>query len=106
MWWVAIIVGTLLAGCAGLQSGAPAAQEDEPISVQPSQSAGYDYLVIVRNIRNLGFDPSDQAARGTAALSALKSQCDTPQIIGETVVKSDRYFQGDQARSYEVKVRC
>ena len=74
--------------------------------MQPSQSAGYDYLIIIRNMKNLGFEPNDQSARDRAALAALKNQCDTPQIVGESVVNSEGGLFGNPTRRYEVKVRC
>ncbi len=104
--WLVLMVGALLTGCAGARFGASEAQSDEPISVQPSQSAGYDYLVIVRDRPNSNFDPNDQQARDLAALAKLKDQCDAPRIVGETVVKSDGNGFAGEARRYEVKVRC
>ncbi len=103
--WVVSIVGVLLTGCAGLEHGVAVVQNEEPISVEPSQAAGYDYLVIIREGGNLGFDPNDQQARDLAALAKLRDQCDAPKIVGETVVKSDAGL-GAQAHRYEVKVRC
>jgi hypothetical protein len=89
-----------------MQPGMPTAQKDEAISVRPSQSSGYDYLIAIRGTGELPFDPDDQAARDQAALAALKNQCDSPQIVGETVIKSDGYLRNDAIRGYEIKVRC
>jgi hypothetical protein len=101
-----IVAGAISAGCASLLPGTPDVQNGEPISVVPSQSAGYDYLVVVHESRNLGFDPNDQKARDEAALAKLKSECDTPRIIGETVVKADAGLGSNQGSRYEIKVRC
>ncbi len=95
-----------MTGCAGIGPAVSTAQNDGPISVEPSQAAGYDYLVVIRDGGNLGFDPNDQQARDLAALAKLRDQCDDPKVVGETVVKSDAFGQGSQPHRYEVKVRC
>ncbi len=104
--WLVLIVGVLLAGCVGMQSGGPAVQKDEAISVEPSQAAGYDYLVVIPDNRILGFDPNDAAARGRAALAEIRKRCDVPQVVGETAVKSGGFLQTDEISKYAIKVRC
>jgi len=95
-----------LTGCAGVGPGVSTAQNDEPITVEASQAAGYDYLVVIRDTGNLSFNANDQQARDLAALAKLRDQCDDPRVVGETVVKSDAFGQGGQPHRYEVKVRC
>lgn len=54
-----VIASAGLACCAGSQSHLRILEADNALSVAPAQSAGYDYLVSIRNVKDFGFDPDD-----------------------------------------------
>jgi hypothetical protein len=85
-----------------VQTGLPSS---ENFRVQRSQSASYDFIVSIKNGRDLGINADDQAARDRMALLALKNQCEAPQIIRETVAEGSLLF-GSPERVYQLEVKC
>ncbi len=78
----------------------------ESFHIQRSRSPEYDYLVSIKNGRDLGINADDQAARDRMALLALKDQCEAPQIVKEMVVHSGTAIFGNAERTYELQVKC
>jgi hypothetical protein len=105
---IALSIAALLSACASpsntevVRAGLP---RSDNFRVQRSQNSDYDYLVSIRNGKDLGINADDQAARDRMALLALKDQCEAPQIVKETV-SSGSPFLGDGARTYDLQVKC
>ena len=73
-----------LAGCAGSQTDIRMKEGSGDISVQPASSADYDYLVMLKNRWDIGYEPDRKADRDAMALRYMKSQCPAATIAGET----------------------
>jgi hypothetical protein len=78
----------------------------ENFHIQRSQSPEYDYLVSVKNGKDLGINADNQGARDRMALLALKDQCEAPQIVREVVVNSGSELFGSGDRTYQLQVKC
>lgn len=74
--------------------------------VERSPSPEYDYLVTIKNGKDLGIDADNQLARDRMALLALKDQCEAPQIVKEVAVNSGSDLFGSTARTYQLHVKC
>jgi hypothetical protein len=110
-WMKAIVpsISVMLSACAGAPGAdvvRPGLPQSESFRVQRSRSADYDYLVSIKNGKDLGINADDQAARDRMALLALKDQCESPQVLRETVVKSGAQLFGGGQRTYELQVKC
>ena len=81
--------------------------QSDSFRIQRSQSPHYDFLVTIKNGKDLGINADNQAARDRMALLALKNQCEAPQIIRETAINSDQSLFGEgSGRAYELQVKC
>lgn len=76
------------------------------IRVEPSTLAGSDYVVHMRNVVDIGFNPDDKANREMWALNMLKAQCPAGRIVKTSVINTGTYGIGKPARNYSVYVRC
>lgn len=114
MNWIVVslfCLAPVLSACAGtgasnteaVKTGLP---RSESFRIQRSQSSDYDYLVSIKNGRDLGINADDQAARDRMALLALKDQCEAPQIVKEMVVHAGTEMFGNAERTYELQVKC
>jgi hypothetical protein len=106
---IVLLFGVMLSACAdasNTQVLSPGLPHSDSFRVQRSRSAEYDYLVSIKNGKDLGINADDQAARDRMALLALKNQCEAPQIIRETIVKSGAQLLGGEERAYELQVKC
>lgn len=76
------------------------------IRVDPSPVPGYDYVVTIRNVLDLGYDPSKKDVRDRTALQMLATQCPQGKVVGETVINTGEWLGGRPAMSYAVQVQC
>ncbi|WP_045837131.1 hypothetical protein [Hyphomicrobium sp. 99] len=102
--FVALFASMALTACAATEK--PGLQNSNAISVTRAQSPDYDFVVSIPAAQSSGYDPNDKETRDRTALSALKDQCEAPQVVGETVITSGTFLLGDQSRAYAVQVRC
>lgn len=76
------------------------------LRVEPSNQPGYDYAVYVRNVLDLGYNPSEKATRDRTALQMLKTQCPSGFVVGETVINTGERLGGRESVTYIVQVKC
>lgn len=100
---ILITLGVALASC---QSQMRALESGGAIRVEPSNVAGADYVVHLRNTVDFGYNPDDKANRDKFALQMLQKQCPTGRIVKETSVETGTYALGRVARTYFVYVKC
>lgn len=106
MRWAILSIAALVAGCAGSQAHLRLLEHDNALSVAPAQSPTYDYVVSIRNLKDIGYDPDDKATRDATALTALKTQCPAGRVVGETAIDTGTYALGNPARTYAIQVKC
>ncbi|MBP2560342.1 hypothetical protein J2857_003111 [Neorhizobium galegae] len=77
------------------------------LSIAPAQAPGYDYLVKVGNVGDIGYNPDEYKEREMVALSALKTQCAQARVVGETAIHHGTVpLQGKPAKTYFMRVKC
>lgn len=76
------------------------------LRVEPANSAEYDFNVYVRNVVDIGYNPSDKATRDRTALQMLKNQCPAGRVIGETTINTGEWLGGRESLTYIVHVKC
>lgn len=96
----------MLSACAGTQSHLRILEKDNALRVDPSQNPNYDYVVSLRNVKDIGYDPDNKATRDSTALSALSAQCPSGRVVGETVISTGTYLLGNASRTYAIQVKC
>lgn len=96
-----------LAGCNVTDAQNRLLEKDGALRVDPAPSGQrYDFVVSLRNVKDVGYDPDDRETRNGKALQVLREQCPTGRVVGETVVSTGEYALGGAARTYAVQVRC
>ncbi|NEV75631.1 hypothetical protein DYI24_00945 [Rhodopseudomonas sp. BR0C11] len=96
-----------LAGCAGTDSHTRILEKEGAVRVDPAPPGQpYDFVVSIRNVKDIGYDPDNKATRDELATRMLREQCPSSRVIGETVINTGEYLLGNAARSYAVQVRC
>lgn len=97
----------LLSGCMpGSQGYIRNMESYGNLRVEPSNQPGYDYAVYVRNVLDIGYDPSNKATRDQTALQMLKTQCPAGTVVGETVINTGEWMGGRQSATYIIQVKC
>lgn len=77
------------------------------LSVEPSQSSDFDYLVKVGNVGDIGYDPDVYSVRENVALAALKTQCSAAKVLGESEIHHGTVpLQGKPAKTYFMRIKC
>lgn len=76
------------------------------LSVLPSNRAGSDYAVQLKNTIGMGWDPDNKQNRDKWALDYIKAQCPSGRIVGEDIIATGTYLTGSPARTYIVYVKC
>lgn len=103
---LALLVSLVVAACAANDPVQPGLTTTDGLSVERSRSSDYDYLITIKSQKGLGINVDDQAARDRLALQTLKDQCESPEIVKETVSRADEYLFGNSPRTYKIQVRC
>lgn len=102
--WPALLV---LAGCAGTDAHLRVLEQSSAYQIEPAQNkAAYDYVVRIKNVVDIGYDPDNPETRADAALRGLKAQCPRGRIVGESIVEKGTYALGKPAREYFIQVKC
>jgi hypothetical protein len=101
----ALLIGALT-GCYNGPVGLRLLENGNALRVDRATASGYDYVVSIRNVKDIGFNPDDPATRNGVALSVLGDQCPRASIVGETVINTGAYLLGDPARTYAIQVKC
>lgn len=97
----------VLTGCgAGSETNVRLMEAHNQIRIDPVKSPTHDYVVHVMNVVDLAYDPDDKAQRDLAALTALRAQCPTARIVGESTIERGNYLGLRQLRTYVIQVKC
>jgi hypothetical protein len=81
-------------------------EKENAFQIEPSQSKDYDYVVKMKNLLDIGYDPDNPDTRKETALRSLKTQCPDGRIVGEQVIDKGTYAIGRPAREYFIQVKC
>ena len=98
-----LVIGLLLAGCQMQMRMFEAAGE---MRVEPSTLAGSDYVVHMRNVIDINYNPDNKANREMWALGMLKTQCPAGRVVRTSVINTGTYGIGKPARTYSVYIKC
>lgn len=102
----AAIVAAGLAGCKGEDLRLRSLEHDNALRVEPSSTPGADYVVTLRNLIDIGYNPDDKPTRDAVALRTLREQCPRGQVVGETVIATGTYLDGRPSRTYSMRIKC
>lgn len=76
------------------------------LTILPANTPDHDFIVSIRNIKDIGYNPDNPDTRNGTALLALKEQCPTGRVVGETVINTGTFGLGQPARTYAIRVKC
>jgi hypothetical protein len=77
-----------------------------PVVEQAAAGQPYDYLVHVRNIPAIGYNPLVKEDRRRMALRALNGQCRIGQIVGDDKVVTEIWAITSSYPDYIVRIAC
>ena len=103
------IIGFLalsIAGCAGTDTQLRMLESQNALQIEPAQSKDYDYVVKMKNLLDIGYDPDNPETRKETALRAMRSQCPQGRIVGEQIIDKGTYAVGRPAREYFIQIKC
>lgn len=103
---LSVLLLGLLAGCMSTEEQLAVLQENNAISATPSTSPGFDYTVLIRNLRPLGVDPTLRADRERIVAGYLGAKCPTPTIVDETELTTNQPMLSKSSKDYAVRVAC
>ena len=107
MRWLAVgAMAAMCAACAGTQSHMRILENSNALRVEPTPGPGYDYTVVVRNVKDIGYNPDNRADREGIARMAIQPQCPSAALVKEDVIEKGEYLLGNAAREYFIRVRC
>jgi hypothetical protein len=95
-----------LGGCAGTDTQLRMLENYNHLQIEPSQVKDFDYVVRMKNVIDIGYDPDNPETRKDTALRAIRAQCPDARIIGEQVIEKGTYAIGRPAREYFVQIKC
>jgi hypothetical protein len=73
---------------------------------QASLGNPYDFVVHVRNIPDIGYNPVVREDRQRMALGLLRKQCPAGRVIGEDKIKTEIWGLTSSPPDYVVLVKC
>ncbi|MGA2288473.1 hypothetical protein [Bradyrhizobium sp.] len=73
---------------------------------QAAAGKPYDFVVHVRNIPDIGYNPLVSEDRRRMALGLLKRQCPTGRVVGEDKIITEIWGITSSPPDYVVLVRC
>jgi len=81
-------------------------ENSNALQIEPSQNKDYDYVVRIKNLLDIGYDPDNPETRQDAALRAIQAQCPQARIVGEQIIEKGTYAIGRPAREYFIQIKC
>jgi hypothetical protein len=66
----------------------------------------YDFVVHVRNIPDIKYNPLVRQDRHHMALNLVRAQCSYPRVVGEDIVTTEIYGLTSSLPDYVVLVSC
>jgi hypothetical protein len=77
------------------------------IRIEPAGAGKpYDFVVHVRNIPEIGYNPVVDSDRRHMALKLLRQQCRAAHVVGEDTIKTEIWGITSSPPDYVVLVRC
>lgn len=101
-----LVACTFLAGCAGTDTQLRMLENSNALQIEPSQTKDFDYVVRIKNLVDIGYDPDDPATRKDVTLRAIRAQCPSARIVDEKVIEKGTYAIGRPAREYFESIKC
>jgi hypothetical protein len=93
-----MVLSATFAGCADMRG-----------VIRIEHAAGekpYDFVVHVRNIPEIGYNPEVKEDRSRMALQLLKGQCPAGRVVGEDKIITEIWGITSSPPDYVVLVRC
>jgi hypothetical protein len=103
---IVVAICATLGGCAGTDTHLRMLENYNHLQIEPSQVKDFDYIVRIKNVIDVGYDPDNPETRNDTALRAIRVQCPEPRIVGEQVIEKGTYAIGRPAREYFIQIRC
>jgi len=79
---------------------------EEALVEQASAGKPYDYIVHVRNVPAIGYNPLVREDRGRMALQALRGECRAGRIVGDEKVITEIWGITSSYPDYIVLITC
>jgi hypothetical protein len=95
-----------LVGCAGTDTHPRMLENSNALQIEPSQVKDFDYVVRMKNLVDIGYDPDNSETRKETALRAMQAQCPGARIVGEQTIEKGTYPIGRPAREYFIQIKC
>jgi hypothetical protein len=95
-----------LAGCAGTDTHLRTLENSNSLQIESSQVKDFDYVVRMKNLVDIGYDPDNPETRKETALRAMQAQCPGARIVGEQIIEKGTYAIGRPAREYFIQIKC
>jgi hypothetical protein len=95
-----------LAGCAGTDTHLRMLENSNSLQIEPSQIKDFDYVVRLKDLVDMGYDPDNPETRKETALRAMQAQCPGARIVGEQIIEKGTYAIGRPAREYFIQIKC
>ncbi|MEA2836105.1 MAG: hypothetical protein QOD89_655 [Bradyrhizobium sp.] len=95
-----------LAGCAGTDTHLRMLENSNSLQIEPSQVKDFDYVVRMKNLVDIGYNPDNPETRTETALRAMQAQCPGARIVGEQIIEKGTYAIGRPAREYFIQIKC
>jgi hypothetical protein len=73
---------------------------------QAAAGKPYDFIVHVRNIPDIGYNPDVREDRTRMALRLLKGQCRAPRVVGDDKINTEIWGITSSLPDYVVLVSC
>jgi hypothetical protein len=74
--------------------------------VAAAPGAPYDFVVHVRNIPDIKYNPLVRQDRNHMALDLIRGECPQPRVVGEDIVNTEIYGITSSPPDYVVLVSC
>jgi hypothetical protein len=87
-----IVTTLLVSNCAGTDTQLRILENQNALQIEPSQTKDFDYVVRIKNLMDIGYDPDNRATRSDTALRAIRAQCPEATIVGERIIEKGTYL--------------
>jgi hypothetical protein len=77
-----VAICAALGGCAGSDTHLRMLENSNALQVEPSQSKEFDYVVRMKNLVDIGYNPDNPDTRRQTALHEMQAQCPGARIVG------------------------
>jgi len=104
---ITILAMLALTGCAGTKVHTDMLIRDQVISLHQSDSAEYDYKIMIRNAYDFGMDLEKEEDRKKQVEIYFQDQCKKIVFLNESVINNGIYgLTKNPRKTYVMKIKC